>query len=141
MQTFSEWYHSIPEIDRPQFTDQLNNGAKYRIVYSTDPALWCLTDYKVSSQLGGLVHLVKKQNDKSVELRVYTERAFTDLAVLAGDVMGGSDETWQERAKDAVQNLRGMADTIESMIAGGSFPVFPSPAEVVDDERLDPPRE
>ncbi len=60
-QTFSEWYHSIPVIDRPQFTDKLNNDGKYRIVYSSDPALWQLSDYKVSSQLGdNLVHLVSK---------------------------------------------------------------------------------
>ena len=61
MQTFSEWYNSIPVIDRPQFTDKLNNGMSYRIVYSSDPALWQLSDYKVSSQLGdNLVHLVSK---------------------------------------------------------------------------------
>lgn len=60
MQTFSQWYHAFDVIDRPQHTSQLTDGERYLIVYSTDPGLWRLSDYVVSSQQSFLVHLVKR---------------------------------------------------------------------------------
>ena len=54
--TFDQWYQSMPDMDRPQFTDI--NGD--RVVYSTDPQLWHLTDYVVSARMCELVHLIPR---------------------------------------------------------------------------------
>jgi hypothetical protein len=58
--TFSEFYNALPILYRPQFTDQLNNGGKYRIVYSAHPGLWSLSDWVVSSVSGTITYLVQK---------------------------------------------------------------------------------
>ena len=57
MKTFEQWYHSLPVLDQPQFTDV--NGR--RIVYSIDPELWRLSDWAVSSQNTTLVYLVPRK--------------------------------------------------------------------------------
>ena len=60
--------------------------------------------------------------------------ALHDLSILAGDVMGPSDATWQDVAGTAVLNLRALASIIEWAREGrtGSFPAFPSPAEALE---------
>jgi len=53
MMTFAEWYRSLPQLEKPQFTDM--NGR--RIVYSVNPALWRLSDYVVTSRASEIVYL------------------------------------------------------------------------------------
>lgn len=59
--TFSEWYNSLDQLDKPQFTGYTNkNGKQMKIVYSVDPALWRLSDYVVSSRMSEMVHLIER---------------------------------------------------------------------------------
>ena len=61
------------------------------------------------------------------------EAGLHDLAILAGDVVGPSDVSWQDVAGTAAANLRVLADLLSEAREGaaGPFPVFPSPAEIV----------
>jgi hypothetical protein len=64
--TFADWYNGLDVMDRPQFTDMPNDRGYYRIVYSTDPALWGLSDWRVSSQQSCLVHMVyRTENERA----------------------------------------------------------------------------
>ena len=62
------------------------------------------------------------------------EALVEDLAILAGDVVGPSDSTWQDVAGTAVVNLYALANQIEQARAGnviGGPVVFPSPREAM----------
>jgi hypothetical protein len=56
MMTFEDWYRSLDDMDKPQFT----NYPGRRLVYSTDPQLWRLSDYSVSSQSAWSVILIER---------------------------------------------------------------------------------
>ena len=58
--------------------------------------------------------------------------ALHDLSVLAGDIMGPSDASWQDVAGTAAANLRALAEMIEAARQGPGPVVFPSPAEVLE---------
>jgi hypothetical protein len=54
-----------------------------------------------------------------------------DLAILAGDVVGPSDVSWQDVAGTAAVNLSVLASLIEDAREEGSFISFPSVSEAV----------
>ena len=58
--------------------------------------------------------------------------ALHDLRILAGDIVGPSDASWQDVAGTAAANLRALADMIEGARNGPGPIVFPSPAEALE---------
>jgi hypothetical protein len=58
---FSEWYNAQPVLDQPQYKDMVNEAGTYRIVFSINPELWSLSDWKVRSACGSVVHMVKSK--------------------------------------------------------------------------------
>jgi len=53
---FLEWYNSLEILDQPLFT----STGERMIVYSTNPALWNLDDFWVTSQNSTVVCLRSK---------------------------------------------------------------------------------
>lgn len=63
--------------------------------------------------------------------------ALGDLSIIAGDVVGPSNASWQDVAGTAAVNLRVLADMIDRCRLGLNVEtpvVFPSPAECLDTE-------
>lgn len=61
--------------------------------------------------------------------------ALRHLSIIAGDIVGDSDKTWQDHAALASASLRALADRIDRnrrANAPCSFPVFPSPSEELE---------
>lgn len=74
-------------------------------------------------------------NGSYERMRDSLTNALNDLSILAGDIMGPSDVTWQDVAGTAAVNLRVLASYIDDVREGRSqvsFPVFPSPAECME---------
>jgi len=59
-----------------------------------------------------------------------------DLAILAGDIVGPSNVSWQDVAGTAAANLKVIAALLDEAREGrhGPFPVFPSPWECMGED-------
>jgi hypothetical protein len=64
-------------------------------------------------------------------MELLLKNALNDLAILAGDIVGPSDVSWQDVAGTASANLQTLASQLDSARNGYAEPgiVFPSPAE------------
>jgi hypothetical protein len=64
------------------------------------------------------------------------KNALYDLAILAGDIVGPSDVSWQDVAGTAAVNLQVLASQLDQARNGQAEPgiVFPSPAECLPGE-------
>ena len=69
-------------------------------------------------------------------MRRALENALSDLAILAGDIVGPSDASWQDVAGTCAVNLEVLAMQLRAARAGNAEPflVFPSPSEAMEAE-------